>query len=195
MWLIVGLGNPGAEYAGTYHNVGFRVLDRLAARENVRINERCGAAVISDEVRMGGQAAVLVKPQTYMNDSGAAMPPVFDRFGAGAQNVIVIYDDVALPLGKVRVRQRGSAGGHNGIKSLISTFATDEILRVRVGIKPDREVDDLREFVLSRVVRADEDLLDQAVEIAAKAVETLIGEGVDQAMSRYNGIDLREKEN
>ena len=195
MWLIVGLGNPGAEYAGTYHNVGFRVLDRLAARENVRINERCGAAVISDEVRMGGQAAVLVKPQTYMNDSGAAMPPVFDRFGAGAQNVIVIYDDVALPLGKVRVRQRGSAGGHNGIKSLISTFATDEFLRVRVGIKPDREVDDLREFVLSRVVRADEDLLDQAEEIAAKAVETLIGEGVDQAMSRYNGIDLREKEN
>jgi len=195
MWLIVGLGNPGAEYAGTYHNVGFRVLDRLAARENVRINERCGAAVISDEVRMGGQAAVLVKPQTYMNDSGAAMPPVFDRFGAGAQNVIVIYDDVALPLGKVRVRQRGSAGGHNGIKSLISTFATDEILRVRVGIKPDREVDDLREFVLSRVVRADEDLLDQAEEIAVKAVETLIGEGVDQAMSRYNGIDLREKEN
>jgi len=195
MWLIVGLGNPGAEYAGTYHNVGFRVLDRLAARENVRINERCGAAVISDEVRIGGQAAVLVKPQTYMNDSGAAMPPVFDRFGAGAQNVIVIYDDVALPLGKVRVRQRGSAGGHNGIKSLISTFATDEFLRVRVGIKPDREVDDLREFVLSRVVRADEDLLDQAEEIAAKAVETLIGEGVDQAMSRYNGIDLREKEN
>ena len=195
MWLIVGLGNPGAEYAGTYHNVGFRVLDRLAARENVRINERCGAAVISDEVRMGGQAAVLVKPQTYMNDSGAAMPPVFDRFGAGAQNVIVIYDDVALPLGKVRVRQRGSAGGHNGIKSLISTFATDEFLRVRVGIKPDREVDDLREFVLSRVVRADEDLLDQAEEIAVKAVETLIGEGVDQAMSRYNGIDLREKEN
>jgi len=195
MWLIVGLGNPGAEYAGTYHNVGFRVLDRLAARENVRINERCGAAVISDEVRIGGQAAVLVKPQTYMNDSGAAMPPVFDRFGAGAQNVIVIYDDVALPLGKVRVRQRGSAGGHNGIKSLISTFATDEFLRVRVGIKPDREVDDLREFVLSRVVRADEDLLDQAEEIAVKAVETLIGEGVDQAMSRYNGIDLREKEN
>ena len=195
MWLIVGLGNPGAEYAGTYHNVGFRVLDRLAARENVRINERCGAAVISDEVRIGGQAAVLVKPQTYMNDSGAAVPPVFDRFGAGAQNVIVIYDDVALPLGKVRVRQRGSAGGHNGIKSLISTFATDEFLRVRVGIKPDREVDDLREFVLSRVVRADEDLLDQAEEIAVKAVETLIGEGVDQAMSRYNGIDLREKEN
>ena len=195
MWLIVGLGNPGAEYAGTYHNVGFRVLDRLAARENVRINERCGAAVISDEVRIGGQAAVLVKPQTYMNDSGAAVPPVFDRFGAAAQNVIVIYDDVALPLGKVRVRQRGSAGGHNGIKSLISTFATDEFLRVRVGIKPDREVDDLREFVLSRVVRADEDLLDQAEEIAVKAVETLIGEGVDQAMSRYNGIDLREKEN
>ena len=195
MWLIVGLGNPGAEYAGTYHNVGFRVLDRLAARENVGMKERCGAAVISDEIQIRGQAAVLVKPQTYMNKSGAAMPPVFDCFGAATQNVIVIYDDVALPLGKIRVRQRGSAGGHNGIKSLISTFGSDEFLRVRIGIRPEREVDDLRQFVLSSVAQGDRDLLSQAEEVAVKAVETLIGEGIGEAMSQYNGIDLREKEN
>ncbi|HYR41708.1 MAG TPA: aminoacyl-tRNA hydrolase [Terriglobia bacterium] len=195
MWLIVGLGNPGDEYAGTYHNVGFRVLDRLAARENVRMNECCGAAVISDEIQIRGQAAVLVKPQTYMNKSGAAMPPVFDRFGASTQNVIVIYDDVALPLGKIRVRQRGSAGGHNGIKSLISTFGSDEFLRVRIGIQPERELDDLREFVLSRVAQGDRDLLNQAEEVAVKAVEAIIGEGIGEAMSQYNGIDLREKEN
>jgi len=199
MWLIVGLGNPGEEYAGTYHNVGFRVLDRLAASENVhgnaRLKERCGAAVISDEVQIRGQAAILVRPRTYMNRSGDAMPPVFERFAVGAQNVIVIYDDVALPLGRIRLRQRGSAGGHNGIKSLISTFGSDEFLRVRVGIQPEREVGDLREFVLSHVARDYRDLLDQAEEVAVKAVATLIGEGIDEAMSQYNGIDLRKKEN
>jgi len=198
MWLIVGLGNPGEEYASTYHNVGFRVLDRLAARQTARVNvhkERCGAAVISDEVQIRGQAAILVRPQTYMNRSGTAMSPVFDRFGAAAQDVIVIYDDVALPLGKIRVRQRGSAGGHNGIKSLISTFGSDEFLRVRVGILPEREIDDLREFVLSQVARDDRELLDQAEEVAVNAVDTLIGEGIDRAMAQYNGIDLRKKEN
>ena len=123
------------------------------------------------------------------------MQAVFDQFGGAAQNVIVIYDDVALPLGRIRVRQKGSAGGHNGIKSLISTFGSDEFLRIRVGILPEREVDDLRDFVLSDVAKDDRDLLDQAEEVAIKAVETLIGEGIDRAMSQYNGIDLREKEN
>jgi PTH1 family peptidyl-tRNA hydrolase len=197
MWLIVGLGNPGEEYAGTYHNVGFRVLERLAAGGNARVNERwepCGPALISGKVVIGGQEAILVMPQSYMNKSGAAMPAVLQRFQATAQNVIVIYDDIALPLGKIRVRQKGSAGGHNGIKSLISAFGSDEFLRIRVGIHPDREVTDLRDFVLSRVAKADRELLDQAEEVAAKAVETLIGEGVDEAMAQYNGIDLREKE-
>jgi PTH1 family peptidyl-tRNA hydrolase len=198
MWLIVGLGNPGEEYAGTYHNVGFRVLERLAAPGNVRANEwwePCGAALISDRAVIGGQAAILVMPQTYMNESGASMPSVLDRFQVTAQNVIVIYDDIALPLGKIRVRQKGSAGGHNGIKSLVSTFGSDEFLRIRVGIRPEREVADLRDFVLSQVAKCDRELLDQAEEVAAKAVETLIGEGIDAAMSQYNGIDLREKEN
>ena len=123
------------------------------------------------------------------------MPPVFDRFAAAAKDVIVIYDDVALPLGRIRVRQRGSAGGHNGLKSLISTFGSDEFLRVRVGIQPEGEVDDLREFVLSQVAKDDRELLDQAEEVAVKAVDTLIGEGIDRAMAEYNGIDLRKKEN
>ena len=192
MWFIVGLGNPGEEYANTYHNVGFRVLERIAAGQGVRIKERCGPALISGRVVLGGQQAVLVAPQTFMNNSGSALQPVFERFEAAAGNMIVVYDDIALPLGKLRVRQKGSAGGHNGIKSIISTLGSDEFLRVRVGIQPERETGDVRDFVLSRVGKADRMLLDQTEEIAIKAVETLIAEGIDRAMAEYNGVDLRE---
>src|SRR5437588_5858302 len=192
MWLIVGLGNPGEEYAGTYHNVGFQVLARIAARDGVRMKERCGQALISSRTTIAGQSAVLVAPQTFMNDSGAAMPPLFERFEAGPRDVIVIYDDIALPLGKIRVRQKGSAGGHNGIKSIVSAFGSDEFLRIRVGIQPEREIGDVRDFVLSKVAKSDRDLLEQAEEIAVKAVDTLIAEGITKAMAEYNGIDLRE---
>src|SRR5207253_5282837 len=109
-----------------------------------------------------------------------------------ARDMIVVYDDLALPLGKVRVRQKGSAGGHNGIKSIISTLGSDEFLRIRVGILPEREIGDVRDFVLSRVGKTDRALLDQTEEIAIKAVETLIAEGIEKAMADYNGIDLRE---
>ena len=192
MWLIVGLGNPGEEYAGTYHNVGFRVLERIAAEQKVRFKERCGPAIISGKVVLGGKESVLVMPQTYMNTSGTAMPQVFDRTESAVSDVIVVYDDLALPLGKLRVREKGSAGGHNGIKSLISTFGSDEFLRVRVGIQPDREISDVRDFVLSRVAKSDWDVLDQTEQIAMNAVETLIAAGIEKAMAEFNGIDLRE---
>ena len=192
MWLIVGLGNPGEEYAATYHNVGFRVLERIAADQNVRIKERCGPALLSGKVVLGGQPAVLVMPQTYMNKSGSALPPLFERFESSASDLVIVYDDLALPLGKVRVRQKGSAGGHNGIKSIISSIGGDEFLRIRVGIQPDREVGDVRDFVLSRVTKSDRTLLEQTEEIATKAVETLISQGIEKAMAEYNGIDLRE---
>ena len=193
MWLIVGLGNPGEEYAETYHNVGFRIVQRIAGEQNVRLREHCGAALISGRVVLGGEPAVLVMPQTFMNNSGAALPPVLERFDATAADLIVVYDDLALPLGKLRVRQKGSAGGHNGIKSLISTIGSDEFLRVRVGIRPDREVGEVHDFVLSRVAKTDRELLDQAEELAVQAVETLIAVGIEQAMAEYNGIDLREE--
>jgi PTH1 family peptidyl-tRNA hydrolase len=192
MWLIVGLGNPGEEYAATYHNVGFRVLERIAADQNVRVKELCGPALLSGKVVLGGQSAVLVAPQTYMNKSGSALPPMFERFESSASDLIVVYDDLALPLGKVRVRQKGSAGGHNGIKSIISTLGSDEFLRVRVGIQPDRNVADVKDFVLSRVGKGDRVLLDQTEDIAVKAVETLIAHGIERAMAEFNGIDLRD---
>src|SRR3989441_11311990 len=140
MWLIIGLGNPGAEYAGTYHNAGFRVLERIAASENIQIDERCGPALISAKTTLGAQSAVLVMPQTYMNNSGAVISPLFERFEATIRDVIVVYDDVALPLGRIRIRQKSSAGGHNGIKSLISAFGSGEFLRIRIGIQPDRAI-------------------------------------------------------
>jgi peptidyl-tRNA hydrolase, PTH1 family len=192
MWLIVGLGNPGEEYAASYHNVGFRVLERIAADQNVRIKERCGPALVSGKVVLGGQTAVLVMPQTYMNKSGSALPPLFERFESSASELVIVYDDLALPLGKVRVRQKGSAGGHNGIKSIISTLGSDEFLRVRVGIQPDRNVADVRDFVLSRVGKGDRVLLDQTEDIAVKAIETLIAHGIERAMAEFNGIDLRD---
>jgi PTH1 family peptidyl-tRNA hydrolase len=193
MWLVFGLGNPGEEYADTYHNVGFRVLERMAGDQQVRIRHRCGPALISDKVVLGGQQAVLVMPQTFMNNSGSAIPPVLERYEASAGDLIVVYDDLALPLGKLRVRQKGSAGGHNGIKSIISALGSDDFLRVRVGIQPDREVGGVRDFVLSRVAKADRQLLEQAEDFAAKAVETLIAGGVEKAMAEYNGLDLREE--
>jgi len=192
MWVILGLGNPGEEYADTYHNVGFRVVQRIAEEQRARIRERCGPALVSSKLVLAGQPAAAVMPQTYMNKSGAALVPVWERFESSAQQTIVVYDDLALPLGKLRVRQKGSAGGHNGIKSIISALGSDEFLRVRIGILPDREVGDVRDFVLSRVAKADRVLLDQTEEIAMKAVETLIGDGIEKAMAAYNGVDLRE---
>jgi PTH1 family peptidyl-tRNA hydrolase len=191
MWLVVGLGNPGEEYADTYHNVGFRVAQRIAEQGQVRLRQRCGPALVSDKVTLGGQLAVLATPQTFMNNSGAALPALFERFESSARDLVVVYDDLALPLGKVRVRQKGSAGGHNGIKSIISTLESDEFLRIRVGIQPDRQVGDVRDFVLSRVAKSDRALLDRAEDLAAKAVETLIAGGLEKAMADYNGLDLR----
>jgi PTH1 family peptidyl-tRNA hydrolase len=190
MRLVVGLGNPGPEYADTYHNVGFRVVDMLAGRFGVRVNITCGPALISN--RAGSADAVLVLPQTFMNLSGSVLPRLFERFEAAAGDVITVYDDIALPLGKLRIRQKGSAGGHNGVKSLISSIGSDEFLRVRVGILPERPVESLHDFVLSRVAKRDRDLMGRAEAAAADAVEALLNEGPEKAMAAFNRLDLRE---
>jgi PTH1 family peptidyl-tRNA hydrolase len=131
-----------------------------------------------------------------MNLSGAVLPRLFERFETTATNLIVVYDDIALPAGKLRIRQKGSAGGHNGVKSVISACGSDEFLRVRVGIMPERPVAQMRDFVLSRVAKADSELLERTVAAAADAVEALIADGAGKAMARFNSLDLREaKEN
>jgi PTH1 family peptidyl-tRNA hydrolase len=192
LWLILGLGNPGAEYESTYHNVGFRVVDRLADRHGTRLRQQCGPARISDKIVVAGQPAVLVQPQTYVNRSGSALPSLLERFNATIHDVIAVYDELALPIGKIRIRQKGSSGGHNGIKSLIATAGSDDFLRVRVGIMPDHPISNVRDFVLSRVSKSDRVLLDQTEQIAVEAVESLLDEGIEKTMAAYNGIDLRE---
>jgi PTH1 family peptidyl-tRNA hydrolase len=195
MWLIVGLGNPGSEYADTYHNVGFRVVETLAARCGARVNITCGPALISNRIGFSAapeEGAVLVLPQTFMNLSGSVLQRLFERFETDASRIIAVYDDIALPLGKLRIRQKGSAGGHNGVKSLISSCGSDEFLRVRVGILPDRPVERLHDFVLSRVAKRDRDLMGRAEAAAADAVEALLKEGASKAMATFNRLDLRE---
>jgi PTH1 family peptidyl-tRNA hydrolase len=195
-WLVLGLGNPGDEYEDTYHNIGFRVLAELARKFGVRIRENCGPALISSRFEIAGNPAVLVAPQTFMNLSGAVLPRLFERFETSSGRLIVVYDDIALPLGKLRIRQKGSAGGHNGVKSVVSACGSDEFLRVRVGILPERPVSQMRDFVLSRVAKADGKLLGQAEAAAADAVEALIADGAEKAMATFNRLDLREaKEN
>jgi PTH1 family peptidyl-tRNA hydrolase len=193
MWLVVGLGNPGPEYAETYHNVGFRVVEAMAARSGVRVNISCGPALISNRVSIGGQEAVLVLPQTYMNLVGSALPKLFERFETSSEGVLAVYDDIALPLGKLRIRQKGSAGGHNGVKSLISSCGTDEFLRVRVGILPEHPITRLHDFVLARVAKSDRELMTRAETAASEAVETLLREGPSKAMATFNRMDLREQ--
>lgn len=192
VWLILGLGNPGADYEGTYHNVGFRVVELLAQRWGVSVTIRVGDARVG---RTGRKAdRVLVKPWTFMNRCGNVLGTLFDRFGSQSR-LLVISDDVALPLGRIRIRERGSAGGHNGLKSVGSALGSDEYIRVRVGILPDgsaEEVGDLRDYVLSSVRRNHRELLMQSEALAADAVEDILDRGVHESMSKYNGIDLRE---
>jgi PTH1 family peptidyl-tRNA hydrolase len=194
-WLIVGLGNPGLEYGETFHNAGFRVLSRIAGQLECRIDRLFAGARISDEVSFGGHRVVLVLPQTYMNRSGIVLPPLFEEFSTTIRNTIVVCDDLALPLGKIRIRQKGSAGGHNGLKSIISTTGSDEFPRVRIGIYPGRELGNVRDFVLSRVEKTDRELLDAAESAAAQAVGILLVDGMQKVMAAYNGIDLRDTGN
>jgi PTH1 family peptidyl-tRNA hydrolase len=186
MKLIVGLGNPGQEYEMTRHNLGFMLIDRLFERAAGRRFRTESSARIA-QVELAGQRVVLVKPETFMNLSGDAVRPLLERHGDGQpSNLIVASDDVAIPFGMIRVRARGSAGGQKGLKSIIDALGTQEFARVRLGVKPDHPVDDLSSFVLSPIRKRDREQLDEAVHRAADAVESILTEGVERAMARFN---------
>jgi PTH1 family peptidyl-tRNA hydrolase len=186
MKLIVGLGNPGREYEMTRHNLGFMLIDRLFERAKGRRFRPESSARVA-QVELAGQRVLLVKPETYMNLSGDAVRPLLDRYGEGLPaNLIVASDEVALPFGMIRVRARGSAGGQNGLKSIIAALGTQEFARVRLGVKPEHPVDDLSSFVLSPIRKRDLEMLEDAVNRAADAVETILTDGVERAMARFN---------
>ncbi len=185
MRLIVGLGNPGPQYAWTPHNLGFLTVDRLAEAAGASI-ERPEAKSYVGRGQLDGQEILLAKPQTHMNLSGLAVRELLDRFECDAQDVIVVFDDVALPWGMIRIRERGSAGGHNGLKSIIGAISTDEFVRIRLGVQPEHPVGDLAAYVLRPMRRAELEIASEMIEQAAEAVETILAEGVPRAMNRFN---------
>jgi PTH1 family peptidyl-tRNA hydrolase len=184
--LIVGLGNPGREYAHTRHNVGWWVLDHLADVWRLGPWRRNGDALVTDLGR-GNTRVRLAKPQTYMNLSGSMLRPYLRREGwSASSDLLVVVDEVALPLGAFRLRAAGSAGGHNGLKSIEAALGTREYARLRIGIQPDRVVGDLADFVLDRFSAAERDVVRTLLPTLEEVVETWLREGAIAAMNRFN---------
>lgn len=185
-WLIVGLGNPGEQYEGTRHNVGFQVADELAERAGVPV-QKLKFRALTNTAAVGGEKVLLMKPVTYMNLSGEAVRQAADFYKIAPDHVLVVSDDVALPVGKLRIRKGGSAGGHNGLKNIILHLGTEAFPRVRLGVgeKPHPDYD-MADWVLGRFTGEDKKAMDAAVKKAADAVECLIRDGADQAMSKFN---------
>ena len=186
-WLIVGLGNPGEKYENTRHNVGFQVIDELAERQG-RPVQRLKFKALTGLLTIGGEKALVMKPVTYMNLSGEAVRPAADFYKLPPERILVISDDVALAAGRLRIRAKGSAGGHNGLKSIIQHLGTDQFPRIRVGVgeKPHPDYD-LADWVLGRPQGEDKKAIDEAVKRAADAVECILTQGLERGMGKFNG--------
>ena len=185
--IIVGLGNPGKEYAATRHNLGFMLIDKLAGEEGITVKRReCQSLVGQGQVE--GELTKLVKPETFMNLSGLAVACLLRKVESDepAKQLVVISDDLALPLGKIRVRERGSAGGHNGLKSIIAEIGTDEFIRLRIGIQPDHPISDAKRFVLDQFSGTERPVVEETVARSVQAVRTIIRDGVLKAMMEFN---------
>ncbi|TVX85148.1 aminoacyl-tRNA hydrolase [Paenibacillus agilis] len=183
---IVGLGNPGAKYVNTRHNIGFMAIDELARRFNIEVKENKFKALMG-EGRVGTEKVVLIKPMTYMNLSGESIRAYMDFYKASLDDFIVLYDDMDTELGKVRLRYQGSAGGHNGIKSIIAHTGTQSFNRVRMGISRPTPGRDIADYVLEAFPKADASLLEQTVERTCDAVQYALTNSFEQTMAKYNG--------
>lgn len=188
--LIVGLGNPGKEYESTRHNLGFMLIDKLAHDEGISVNSReCTSLVGRGEIE--GTRTKLVKPQTFMNLSGHAVACLLRKIESESPaerigQLVVISDDLALPVGKIRIRERGSAGGHNGLKSIIASIGTDEFIRLRIGIQPEHPISDAKRFVLDTFSRSERTIFEETIAQSANAIRTIIRDGALKAMSEFN---------
>ncbi len=186
-YLIVGLGNPGDKYTMTRHNVGFMFIDRLADRMNVKVNKLKFKGLYGDG-QVGGVRCLLLKPQTFMNLSGESVGEIAKFYKIPPQNIIVAFDDVSLNIGELRIRNKGSAGGHNGIKSIISHLSSEDFPRIKIAIGPKTHPQmDLADFVLARIGKEDEIKLADAIDRAVDAVTLMVQGKTDQAMNRFNG--------
>lgn len=187
MYIIAGLGNPGRNYVGTRHNIGFDALDALASKNNIKFNKTKFKADIGEGI-IGTERVILAKPQTFMNLSGESIRPLRDWYKIPDENIIIIHDDISLPLGKLRLRGKGSAGGHNGMKSIIYQLGTDIFPRLKIGVgaPPDAEYD-LADFVLGKFSKDEVEILAKTVVKVTDAVESIIRNGVEKTMSKFNG--------
>jgi PTH1 family peptidyl-tRNA hydrolase len=186
MYIIAGLGNPGGKYENTRHNVGFEVIDILADRMGICVDEKkhralCGKGVLE------GEKVILVKPQTFMNLSGESVRSAADYYKVETDHIIVVFDDISLEPGQLRIRGKGSAGGHNGIKNIIAHLGTQEFPRVKVGIGEKPRGMDLADYVLSHFSKGEKEAMEEAYKEAAAAVAVMVGQGMDEAMNRFNG--------
>lgn len=184
-WLVVGLGNPGAEYEKTPHNLGFMVVDRLAERNAARISRKDSMALVGQGI-VGGHKVMLAKPQTYMNLSGPSVKGLMVKNRIGLGSLLVVYDELDLPWQSLRIKPKGSAGGHHGIESVIKSVGSTNFPRVRLGIHGGSRERDGAAIVLGRLSRAQKQELDELLDYAAGAVESIIAEGVEKSMTRFN---------
>lgn len=189
-WLVVGLGNPGENYARTRHNAGFRAVDRLAAMLHVKI-DRAKFRGLAAQAVWQEQKLLLLKPQTFMNESGLSVMDAARFYKLPPERVIVLFDDISLPVGRLRVRADGSAGGHNGIKSIIGCLNSQSFPRVKIGVgqKPHPDYD-LADWVLSNFTKDEEPHIERAAEAAAEAALALLAQGVSDAAAKFNGAQL-----
>ena len=187
MKLLVGLGNPGRQYAHTRHNAGWEVLDEFARRRGAEFRRSWRRPIQSAKTALEGVGTLLlVKPLTYMNRSGSVLPALMAPAGLAAKDLIVVTDDVSLPLGKLRIRAKGSAGGHNGLKSVIAHVGSEDFVRLRIGVGEQKEGTSLEDHVLERMNAGERRSLAEAAGRAADALEDLLAHGVESAMNRYN---------
>jgi PTH1 family peptidyl-tRNA hydrolase len=187
MLLVAGLGNPGEQYAATPHNLGFLVVDALAARHSIRLSRvECQAVIGQGTIK--GNSVVLAKPQTFMNLSGVSVKPLMGKNEVEPKDLILVYDELALPWGSLRVRPNGSAAGHNGVQNVIDVLGTQEFPRVRLGVHPGYQLTAGRgaDYLLSRFSRQQNETLEEFIGLAADATESMIAEGVSLSMTRFN---------
>ena len=193
--LVTGLGNPGAEYAGTRHNAGFMVIDLLLKKLSGRMEEIHGCSSHYWKGNYAGNLLLLQKPETFMNLSGNAVAPLLAKNGLKAENLLVISDDVDLPLGRIRIRKNGSCGGHNGLRSIMEKVGTQSFARLRIGIGHDfRGAAQGAEYVLGRFEGEEKELIDAVTEKAAEAVMLILHRGLSFAMNSFNKMDLSARE-
>lgn len=187
MYIIAGLGNPGSQYDMTRHNIGFSVIDYIAREYNVKVKKLKYKGVYG-EANVNGEKVLLLKPQTYMNLSGESIRDFATFYKVPVENIIVICDDVSLPPGKIRIRRKGSAGGHNGLKSIIYQLNSDEFPRIKVGVgSPENQNYDLADYVLGRFTKDEIPVLEDSIIRSFKAAEEIIKHGAESAMNKYNG--------